>query len=183
MGVAFSDASQHLYATEFFGSNVFGLEPSGAYASIDLTGPWWYFFSFEYVKIAADNSGGVTGGDLYVAGKNGSVYRVDGEGNEEPFSANEPYITGNQLTGFGPGESFSGLWRVSPSIRRAICMSPTGKQCMSSNPPVNTCARSPKPKAVLSVGSARSPSIPRTGMSWSRPVAHRRVLLYGHVSR
>ena len=110
VGVAFSNASQHLFVTEFYGNNVWGLEPSGAYAGIDLTGPWsGSFFSFEYVKIAADNSGGVTGGDLYVAGENGSVYRIDGAGSEEPFSAtSEPYVNGNQLTGFGPGKSFTG---------------------------------------------------------------------------
>jgi DNA-binding beta-propeller fold protein YncE len=108
VGVAFSNASQHLYVSEWLEGNIWGLEPSGAYAGKDFTGPW-DSGCCEYVRIAADNSGGSTGGDLYIAGENGSVYRVNGEGNEAPFSASsEPYVTGDQLTGFGPGTSFSG---------------------------------------------------------------------------
>lgn len=102
--VAFSDASKHLYFTDFFSGDIWGLEPSGAYAGIDLTGPW--SAGYLTVGIAADNSSGPTGGDLYLAGEGSSVYRIDGAGGEVPFSASEPYIGGNRLTGFAPGESF-----------------------------------------------------------------------------
>jgi hypothetical protein len=108
VGVAFSNASKHLYVTNFFTSEVWGLEPSGVYASIDLTGPW--SGGFVNVAIAADNSGGSTGGDLYLAGEGNAVYRIDGAGAEAPFSASgESYIAGDKLTGFGSGasESFS----------------------------------------------------------------------------
>jgi hypothetical protein len=99
--VAFSNAFKHLYLTDYSSGDVWGLEPSGAYANIDLKGPWG-----TDVAVAADNSSG-TGGDLYLGG-GGSVYRIDGTGVEKPFSASkEPYIAGNKLTGFAAGESFS----------------------------------------------------------------------------
>jgi hypothetical protein len=111
--VAFSNASNHLYLTDLFSadessSDVWGLEPSGAYAGIDLTGPW----STGYIRmaIAADNSSEPTGtgGDLYLTGAAASVYRIDGAGAEQAFSAkSEPYVTANKLTGFAAGESFS----------------------------------------------------------------------------
>ncbi len=103
--VAFSSASQHLFLADFLTGDVWGLESGGEYASIDLTGPW---SGGEGRKaIAADNSGGVTNGDVYVSG-GGPVFRIDGADGEKPFSASgEPYIAGNQITGFAAGESFS----------------------------------------------------------------------------
>jgi hypothetical protein len=105
--VAFSNASKHLFVTDFWTSDVWGLEPSGANANIDLTGPW-DTRCCVHVAIAADNSGGATGVDLYLAGEPATVYRIDGAGDAMAFSAtSEPYVTENKLTGFAAGESFS----------------------------------------------------------------------------
>jgi hypothetical protein len=107
--VAFSNAANHLYVADSNFDDVWGLEPSGAYANIDLTGPWGS--GCCYIRVAADNSGGATGGDLYLSadapGSEHSIYRIGAAGAEVPFSASAPYISGNRLTGFGPEESES----------------------------------------------------------------------------
>jgi hypothetical protein len=58
-----------------------------------------------FLRIAADNSAGPAGGDLYVSsgtpagGYAGRVTRIKPNGEEAPFTASEPYVSGNQLTG------------------------------------------------------------------------------------
>ncbi len=131
--VAFSNASAHLYFADWENSDIWGLEPSGVYANIDLTGSWDTGCCVA-LGIAADNSGGATDGDLYITG-GGLVYRIDGVGAEKPFAAgeppaSEPYITGNKLTGFAAGESFSNPVAVAVDATGDVYVADAGRDAV-----------------------------------------------------
>jgi hypothetical protein len=138
--VAFSNASEHLFVTDFRTSDVWGLEPTGAYAGIDLTGPWDPGCCVRGGSIAADNStvSGAGGGDLYLTGEGTSafrigtiVYRIDGAGAEQAFEAtSEPYVSGNQLTGFALGESFSSLVGVAVDAAGHVYVADAGRDAV-----------------------------------------------------
>jgi hypothetical protein len=105
---AWSDAAGLLFVAD--GGNLWGLEASGAYSGVDLNES---FSSCCNLLVAADNSGGASNGDLYVAvtGRD-LVVRIHGSGSEAggeaPFSEHASYIEGPTLIGT-PGGGFGAI--------------------------------------------------------------------------
>jgi hypothetical protein len=127
--VAFSDASSHAYVADSNQDDVWVLNSDGSYLDSppgagDLKGPWGEGCCF--IRTAADNSIGTTGGDIYVAGGTNNeasqpaVYRIDGGGTPEPFSATPTpsYIEGARLTGTPAGPF--------PEVPTALAVGPGG---------------------------------------------------------
>lgn len=105
--IAFSNASNHLYVADSNHDDLFVLNSDAGYSSDIKESPGVEWGNgCCYVYTATDNSGGATGGDVYIDGANGVVYRVDGSGNPAPFSASASYIEGAKLSGT-PGGSFA----------------------------------------------------------------------------
>jgi WD40-like Beta Propeller Repeat len=100
-GIAFSDASSHLYVAQTASEHVWVLNSDATFLTAppgagDIEGPW----GEGNVRIAADNSAGEAGGDLYLSSSAlGTVTRIDGSGDPAPFSGAGPFVSGDQLTG------------------------------------------------------------------------------------
>jgi hypothetical protein len=130
--IAYSAAFKHLYLADWLESDVWGVEPDGSYAEVDLKGPWDTGCCVA-LGIAADNSGGATGvaGDLYITGEGATVYRIDGAGANQAFSAtSEPYVTENKLTGFAAGESFSSPVAVAVDAAGNVYVADAGRKAV-----------------------------------------------------
>ncbi len=69
-------------------------------------------FGGGYIYVAADNSGGISNGDIYAASTCCSVQKFDGRGNAVDFSSSASYIIGNRISGT-PDGSFGEVWNVS----------------------------------------------------------------------
>ena len=95
-GAAYSAAAGEVFVSDSNADDLWGLEPSAAYSSTDLNSGLGG--GCCYIRVAADNSGGATGGDLYVSTES-SVVRIDGSGAAADFTSSEPYVSGNELTG------------------------------------------------------------------------------------
>ncbi len=96
---AFSNAAAKLFVSDSGFDDLWGLNPDATYSGTD--------FNFGggccFIRTAADNSAGPTGGDLYVASENGTVTRIDTAGNPVNFTAG-PDAGTNVLTDVGnPG--------------------------------------------------------------------------------
>jgi hypothetical protein len=141
--MTFSTAAEHLYLADSNEDGLHVLEPDGSLVET-LSGPWGSGCCF--IRAAADNSAGATGGDLYVSGEGNAVYRIHTTGPEAgepaPFAATTPYIEGAKLTGTpqGPfGEITSGvaggvavdsagdLYVVDPTNHRVDEFGPSGE--------------------------------------------------------
>ncbi len=100
--IAISNASGHAYIADSNQDDLWVLNSDTSFNS-DIKGPWGTGCCFVYA--AADNSGGVGDGDVYVSSSGGTVTRIDGSGNAADFSGSASYISGNQITGT-PGGPF-----------------------------------------------------------------------------
>ena len=102
--IAYSDAAERLFVIDSGTGELWALKPDATVES-GLAN----FGTCCFFKTAADNSGGATGGDLYVSGEGNAVFRIHGSGAEAgepaPFSATAPYVEGSKLTG-GPSGPF-----------------------------------------------------------------------------
>jgi hypothetical protein len=86
--VAFSNAANRLYVSDSNFDDLWALAPDGTYSSAILTGAWDPGgFGCCFIRMTADNSAGSTGGDLYVSGTSNAVYRIDGSGTPQNFTA------------------------------------------------------------------------------------------------
>ena len=95
--LAFSEAAGKIFVSDSNADDLWGLEPSAAYSGTDLNSGLGGGCCF--IKVAADNSGGVANGDLYVSKEN-AVVRINAEtGAAANFTSSEPYVSGNKLTG------------------------------------------------------------------------------------
>jgi hypothetical protein len=106
--IAYSNASKHLYVADSNTEVLWVLNSDGTLNS-DITGPW--ASGRQEIRVAADNSGGAGGGDIYVTSGQAGVFRIDGTGEPAAFSGSAPYISGAQITGT-PAGSFGRLTGV-----------------------------------------------------------------------
>jgi sugar lactone lactonase YvrE len=102
--IAFSVAAERLFLLDSGTGELWALKPDATVESgIANFGTCCFF------NVAADNSAGASGGDLYVSGEGNAVSRIHGSGPEagepDPFSATAPYIEGAKVTG-GPSGPF-----------------------------------------------------------------------------
>ncbi len=107
--LAFSEAAAEVFVSDSNLDDIWGLKSSAANGA-DFFGPPWDSGEHEgccFLRVAADNSAGEGGGDLYVS--NGStVSRIAAQtGAAADFSSSEPYVSGDELT--GPFSSASAL--------------------------------------------------------------------------
>jgi hypothetical protein len=93
---AFSASAGEVFVSDSNADDLWGLEPSAAYSGTDLNSGLGG--GCCYIRVAADNSGSVAAGDLYVS-TGSSVIRIDGSGAAADFTSSEPYVSGNELTG------------------------------------------------------------------------------------
>jgi sugar lactone lactonase YvrE len=95
--LAWSEAANRLFVADSASEVLWGIEPTGSYSGISFSAP-----GCCSTQVAADNSGGESGGDLYVSAS-GSVRRIHASGIEagEPhaFSFSASYIGSALLTG------------------------------------------------------------------------------------
>ncbi len=101
--LAFSAAASKVFVSDSAEDDLWGLNAADAtYSGTDLK-PLGVT-ECCYLRVAADNSAGATGGDLYVA-RSGTapneVLRITGSGAAANFTASGSYISGNALTGTG----------------------------------------------------------------------------------
>jgi sugar lactone lactonase YvrE len=81
---AWSDAAKLLFVADSNHDDLWGLQASAAYSKTDLKAGLGGGCCF--IRVAADNSGGATDGDLYVF-TSGRVIRLNGAGEPVPFTA------------------------------------------------------------------------------------------------
>ncbi len=160
--LAFSDATDQLYVADSNEDDVWGLEPSGAYAGIDLKGPWGTGCCF--IRVAADNSSGSTRGDLYVSAYPGeeSVYRLNSAGNPEPFSLSAPYIEGARLMGFAAGEAFSAPSSVAVDSSGDLYVADKGREAVYEFKPSGEFVRSFTEAEGISLGEVSAVTVDPT---------------------
>ena len=99
-GAAYSAAAGKVFISDSNLDDLWGLTPADAsYSGVDIGGESGPLGGgCCYIRVAADNSGGATSGDLYVS-TGSSVVRVDGSGAAADFTSSESYVSGNELTG------------------------------------------------------------------------------------
>jgi sugar lactone lactonase YvrE len=101
-GAAYSDATDRLLVSDSGQDNVWVLKPDGSFESAITAFPSGAT-GCCYLRVAVDNTATTTGGDVYVSsvrpsGEEGTVTRLDKEGNPADFSAG-PDAGTNALTG------------------------------------------------------------------------------------
>jgi DNA-binding beta-propeller fold protein YncE len=95
--LAFSEVAGKVFVSDSNADDVWGLNVADAtYAGTDLNSGLGGGCCF--IRVAADNSGAATDGDLYVS-TGSSVVRITSSGAAANFSASQSYISGNKLTG------------------------------------------------------------------------------------
>jgi Divergent InlB B-repeat domain/PASTA domain len=95
--LAFSEAAGKVFVSDSNFDDLWGLNAADAtYSGTDLNSGLGGGCCF--IRVAADNSAGAAAGDLYVS-TGSSVVRITGAGAADNFSASQPYISGNALTG------------------------------------------------------------------------------------
>lgn len=105
LDLAWSNAAGLLYVVDSNFDDLWGLNPDGTYANVDLNSGLGGGCCF--LQASVDNSGGANDGNIYVASSGGTVIRIDGTGAGVDFTGGPAsYISGNQLTGT-PDHAFS----------------------------------------------------------------------------
>jgi hypothetical protein len=100
---AWSNAAKLLFVSDSNVDDLWGLEAGGGYSKTDLKSGLGS--GCCYIRVAADNSGGATDGDLYVFSR-GSVIRIDASGKPVDYTAGASAGT-NELSGADtPAKSF-----------------------------------------------------------------------------
>jgi hypothetical protein len=96
-GISFSAAADEVFVSDSNHDDLWGLDPAtAAYSGKDLRPLGGSECCF--LKVAADNSGGATGGDLYVSTGTGVVRIKAADGSADEFTAG-PAAGTNELTG------------------------------------------------------------------------------------
>jgi hypothetical protein len=126
-GVAFSDSSEKLFVSDSNADDVWVTKSDGTFES-DIKGEestWGA--GCCYIFVAADNSAGITAGDVYVTANGRPVTRIDSTGSAAAFSGVAEYITGNQLTGTPEG-AFTETWGAAVDSSGNVYVVDRGKQ-------------------------------------------------------
>jgi sugar lactone lactonase YvrE len=105
-GVAWSDAAKLMFVSDSNHDDLWGYEVDGTYSKTDLKPPGLGGCCF--IRVAADNAGSSTDGDLYVFTSHGVVMRLNSAGEPAPYTEGADKGT-SELTGVEtPAGSFGG---------------------------------------------------------------------------
>jgi DNA-binding beta-propeller fold protein YncE len=109
-GLAFGAGTGLIYAADSNLDDIWGLNASDAtYSGTDFFGGAYDSAPHQgccFLRVAVDNSGAATDGDIYVSSHQHGLVRIDATGAAADFSASQSYITANQITGT-PDHAFS----------------------------------------------------------------------------
>jgi len=101
--LAVNSTSGYLYVADS------GPETVDVFDPVNFVEQWSLGGGYDYAAI--DNSGGASNGRVYVAKAAGGVFAFDPNHNAVNFSASEPYIAANNITGT-PAGSFGRPWNI-----------------------------------------------------------------------